>query len=631
MTILCANPCQTCSPFVGGASSPADPDYPFINLSSEAPDHDDFFGRRYGPPPGGGPPLGLWFSIGCVGFCVSTVSQEDANLCAQRQMMECLSTDWPNLTPNDNPNGGDPFIPTPRELFFNVSQSCDFTCPDGNVFTFIVPTGTFTAFSTAAANAAAYSYACNQAVQQRICMGALTPSVGCAENEYNGTIVVSSVNLPLTFEVVGSLPDGYVTAQNPSTLFINGNTSVPGDYTFTIMVTDSNGNVISKPYSLSVFGFTNETELPDAPLGELYSVILETAGTVTGTITFELGAGELPPGLSLNPDTGEISGTPTEAGDFSFVVTAISDTISCSKNFQIQAGTCGDPDDFFYVGSSGTLATGLSATLDQSEFMTAQMFHDIVISGYGFDMVQDGTPKIAIVDVHWGEAQLFSWLLGYQFDSGDGMVFGAVAGSFNTTIDKTVRIPILPYGNYSFGYTAPDAGANGANMGDCVCVTQLDCPGIDEALALSWGIPNVVQAGSGTASASNTDSTFNMAVSNPGGGLDDAFVEWSGTFTVTGNGVTGRLLLTVTNLDLDAGNSWPNFLIRATSDIDGQVWECNQNSVIPWLTADGFYNIPFVFACTPGSVITIYTELISIQGLGDQQDMTLTGQFTDWP
>ncbi|MFD9651779.1 Ig domain-containing protein [Streptomyces mirabilis] len=42
----------------------------------------------------------------------------------------------------------------------------------------------------------------------------------------------------------------------------------------------------------------------------------------SGNPTFAVTAGSLPPGLSLDPDSGEISGTPTAKGTFTFTVTA---------------------------------------------------------------------------------------------------------------------------------------------------------------------------------------------------------------------------------------------------------------------------------------------------------------------
>jgi uncharacterized low-complexity protein len=57
--------------------------------------------------------------------------------------------------------------------------------------------------------------------------------------------------------------------------------------------------------------------IPGASFSYTYAV---AAPTGVGPATFSLQSGTLPPGLSLNPRTGQLSGTPTTVGKFSFVV-----------------------------------------------------------------------------------------------------------------------------------------------------------------------------------------------------------------------------------------------------------------------------------------------------------------------
>jgi hypothetical protein len=62
---------------------------------------------------------------------------------------------------------------------------------------------------------------------------------------------------------------------------------------------------------------TTPSPLPDATLSTAYSRTLQATGG-SGAYTWSLIAGSLPLGLSLNPSTGAVSGTPTIGGTFSF-------------------------------------------------------------------------------------------------------------------------------------------------------------------------------------------------------------------------------------------------------------------------------------------------------------------------
>ena len=60
--------------------------------------------------------------------------------------------------------------------------------------------------------------------------------------------------------------------------------------------------------------------LPNGTVGTTYSQTL--AATGSDTITWSINSGSLPDGLTLNSDTGEITGTPTTASSYSFTVKA---------------------------------------------------------------------------------------------------------------------------------------------------------------------------------------------------------------------------------------------------------------------------------------------------------------------
>lgn len=78
------------------------------------------------------------------------------------------------------------------------------------------------------------------------------------------------------------------------------------------------------------------TTLPNAPLGEAYSETIDVQGS--RPINFTITDGSLPPGLTLDANTGDISGTTTVGGVFTFTVTATNDAGSTSQEYTIRVG-----------------------------------------------------------------------------------------------------------------------------------------------------------------------------------------------------------------------------------------------------------------------------------------------------
>jgi hypothetical protein len=332
MPIACPIPCIICTPGAPGSRglSPVD-DNPFLNLSSEAPDVNVFIGRRYTPFV---PPLGKFFyAVSCVGYCFSSTSQADADLCAGRQNALCNSVNWPQapIIPQD-PNM--PVVRPPSNVFPNQRQVATFTCANGSVFTYEVGAGSFFASSTAQANAFALSYARNHANQAAICLTALSPTRICFKQDSTCTLTATNFVGELVFGVVGGfLPDGMTLEQDGTFAEITGTPVAGGTFTFTIAVTDSVGGYAEQAYSLEVFGITNDTALAAATVGTPYSQALNLDGTPDGVFDYTISAGALPSGLTLNATSGIISGTPTLATSASFTVKVSDASISCSRDF----------------------------------------------------------------------------------------------------------------------------------------------------------------------------------------------------------------------------------------------------------------------------------------------------------
>ena len=105
------------------------------------------------------------------------------------------------------------------------------------------------------------------------------------------------------------------------TLYGTGNYCGKAEHYFTI-----SENAAAAP------SITTDT-LPDGKVGEAYSHTLTATGTAP--ITWSIDSGNLPAGLSLNADTGEISGTPTADGTAKFTVKATNSAGSNTKELSI--------------------------------------------------------------------------------------------------------------------------------------------------------------------------------------------------------------------------------------------------------------------------------------------------------
>jgi hypothetical protein len=226
--------------------------------------------------------------------------------------------------------GGTP--PAPAEaLWGNYAQSCGSTCADGaSTYTYTVQSGTYLRESRAAANAVAFSLACDQARRRRVCLSSLDSSL-CVDNFSGDFIDSTGLEAPVTFSVVsGSLPPG-MSVDNSG--FYQGVPTVPGAYSFTIRATGADGNFAQRPYTQTIVGIDNLSPLDDGFVGQPYAVAL-TQGGMSNPV-WSVSDGLLPDGLTLNPNTGVISGTPTMSEDAAFTIAITDGTTTCEKEVSI--------------------------------------------------------------------------------------------------------------------------------------------------------------------------------------------------------------------------------------------------------------------------------------------------------
>jgi uncharacterized protein YhjY with autotransporter beta-barrel domain len=122
----------------------------------------------------------------------------------------------------------------------------------------------------------------------------------------------------------GALPGGLTL--NPTTGALTGTPNAGGPFSFTISATDSSTGTgpfpASQAYSVTVNAPTvtiTPTSVPDATVAAAYSQPLSVTGG-TAPYGFTVSAGALPAGITLNPTTGALTGTPTAGGRFSFTI-----------------------------------------------------------------------------------------------------------------------------------------------------------------------------------------------------------------------------------------------------------------------------------------------------------------------
>lgn len=162
----------------------------------------------------------------------------------------------------------------------------------------------------------------------------LAPGGGALPNATAGvafsqSLVVSGGIAPYTATLNGALPTGITF--NPATLAFAGTPTESGTFTFDVTATDSTGGTpgtVTATYSLTVLvptlSLSPET-VQGATAGMTYTQTFVATGGVA-PYQYTLSTGTLPAGLTLDTATGQLAGTPTQAGSFDFSVTATDST-----------------------------------------------------------------------------------------------------------------------------------------------------------------------------------------------------------------------------------------------------------------------------------------------------------------
>lgn len=225
---------------------------------------------------------------------------------------------------------------------------CQVACSGGGNFYQFVQSGLFFRRTITQANQAASSYACSQAVLNKVCLSGL-PSFFCVGSTVLYSVTTSPVT-DVTWSIVGALPPGLSFSDG----LLMGIPTNTGSFSFGIRATLANGSYSQRTYAMR-FGEITTLLLPNGTEDSAYSQALASEGFVA-PLSWSIVDGDLPDGLTLS-NSGVISGTPTESGVFDFEVRVIdSQGFSCDKLYalEIEAVSTTNPIDWWILDEAGS-------------------------------------------------------------------------------------------------------------------------------------------------------------------------------------------------------------------------------------------------------------------------------------
>jgi Putative Ig domain len=146
-----------------------------------------------------------------------------------------------------------------------------------------------------------------------------------AKTAYSATLTATGGTAPYTWSLAsGSLPVGLSLSSSGGQ--ISGMPSQAGSSSFTVQVKDSSSpaQTANQQLSIAVAAATTQVQItsssiPSGQVGVAYSTTLVATGGVA-PYSWGISSGSMPTGLNLNASTGQIGGTPTQSGSYSFVV-----------------------------------------------------------------------------------------------------------------------------------------------------------------------------------------------------------------------------------------------------------------------------------------------------------------------
>mgnify|MGYP002624218399 CR=1 FL=1 len=156
-----------------------------------------------------------------------------------------------------------------------------------------------------------------------------TLPLGITGQSYSATLASNPSGA--TWRLTGSLPAGL---DLDSSGRISGTPIVAGTFEFTVTANyGSASNVRTLPLKIDPMAITTES-LPDGVINNAYDVTIKA--NVSSGLTWKINSGTLPPGLTLYEESGLLSGTITEAGEYTFSIYVHNANASASKEFTLK-------------------------------------------------------------------------------------------------------------------------------------------------------------------------------------------------------------------------------------------------------------------------------------------------------
>jgi len=238
----------------------------------------------------------------------------------------------------------------------------------------------------------------------------------------------------------GALPPGLTI--NAATGLIGGTPTQVGNFTFTLTVNDSMG-LTSLPATLTIevypaLSFVTQS-LPNGFVGLPYYAVLHGTGGFPPYSGWTVSSGALPPGLTLDPNLGVISGTPTttSGSPFTFSITFTDhNSVATPQSFTVAISNPGSASPTFAT-SANPSALGSALTLTAT-----------VQGGSGNVTFYDGSAVLGTSPIKSGQAVFTTTLLAPGTHALRALYYSLPAATVTQVITPTPDTSFLAAVNY---------------------------------------------------------------------------------------------------------------------------------------------------------------------------------------